>query len=123
MALVPLVNALDGAVDAPTPFAGRTFDPDRQWRFTMELLPLLGFDLQAGRQDRTSIPSPGARTPPTYGSTTRIDPTNPSPAVFRFTSAGMGYTSRASLRSTTGRPWPRLLRWASTSRSRASGRT
>ena len=80
--LVPLVDALDGAVDGPDPFTGRTFDSDRQWRFTMELLPLLGFDLEAGRQDRSIHPFTGGTHPTDVRLTTRIDPSNPSPAVF-----------------------------------------
>jgi carboxypeptidase Taq len=80
--LVPLVDTLDGVVGGPDPFAGRTFDPERQWRFTMELLPLLGFDLEAGRQDRSIHPFTGGTHPTDVRLTTRIDPANPSPAVF-----------------------------------------
>jgi len=80
--LLPLVDALDSAVDGPDPFTGRTFDNDRQWRFTLELLPLLGFDLEAGRQDRSIHPFTGGTHPTDVRLTTRIDPANPSPAVF-----------------------------------------
>ncbi|HSP20407.1 MAG TPA: carboxypeptidase M32, partial [Myxococcaceae bacterium] len=48
VALVPLVDALDGALAGPEVFDGRPFDADRQWGFTLELLELLGFDLHAG---------------------------------------------------------------------------
>jgi carboxypeptidase Taq len=81
-ALVPLVNALDGALDGPEVFDGRTFDPEQQWRFTLELLDLLGFDLEAGRQDRSIHPFTGGTHPTDVRLTTRIDPRNPSPAVF-----------------------------------------
>jgi carboxypeptidase Taq len=80
--LVPLVDALDGAVDEPDPFAGRSFDPQAQWRFTVELLGLLGFDLEAGRQDRSIHPFTGGTHPTDVRLTTRIDPANPCPAVF-----------------------------------------
>jgi len=80
--LVPLVEALDGAVRGPAVFDGRSFDPDQQWRFTLQLLKLLGFDLDAGRQDRSIHPFTGGTHPTDVRLTTRIDPKNPSPAVF-----------------------------------------
>ncbi|HEY1334305.1 MAG TPA: carboxypeptidase M32, partial [Myxococcaceae bacterium] len=51
--LVPLVEGLAGTVRGSTVFDGRPFDPDRPWRFTLQLLQILGFDLEAGRQDRS----------------------------------------------------------------------
>jgi len=81
-ALVPLADALDGAVSGPQIFDGRAFDPDQQWRFTLKLLELLGFDLQAGRQDRSVHPFTGGTHPTDVRLTTRIDPRDPSPAVF-----------------------------------------
>jgi carboxypeptidase Taq len=81
-ALVPLVDALDGAVGGPEIFDGRLFDPEQQWRFTLQLLELLGFDLGAGRQDRSVHPFTGGTHPTDVRLTTRIDPRNPSPAVF-----------------------------------------
>ncbi len=81
-ALVPLVDALDGSIGGPDPFDGRVFEPEAQWRFTLELLPLLGFDLEAGRQDRSIHPFTGGTHPTDVRLTTRIDPRNPSPAVF-----------------------------------------
>jgi len=80
--LVPLVEALDGAVRGPAVFDGRSFDPEQQWRFTLQLLKLLGFDLDAGRQDRSIHPFTGGTHPTDVRLTTRIDPRNPSPAVF-----------------------------------------
>ena len=61
---------------------GRPFDRTQQWRFTLELLELLGFDLKAGRQDRSIHPFTGGTHPHDVRLTTRIDPRNPSPAVF-----------------------------------------
>jgi len=81
-ALVPLVDALDGAMTGPELFDGRPFDPEQQWRFTLQLLELLGFDLNAGRQDRSIHPFTGGTHPTDVRLTTRIDPRNPSPAVF-----------------------------------------
>ncbi len=81
-ALVPLVDALDGALEGPEVFDGRLFDPEQQWQFTMQLLELLGFDLHAGRQDRSIHPFTGGTHPTDVRLTTRIDPRNPSPALF-----------------------------------------
>ncbi|HET6982377.1 MAG TPA: carboxypeptidase M32, partial [Myxococcaceae bacterium] len=81
-ALVPLVNALDGVVGGSAVLEGREFDTERQWRFTLQLLQLLGFDLQAGRQDRSIHPFTGGTHPTDVRLTTRIDARNPSPAVF-----------------------------------------
>jgi len=80
--LVPLVDALDGSVQGPEIFDGRLFDPERQWHFTLQLLHLLGFDLQAGRQDRSIHPFTGGTHPTDVRLTTRIDARNPSPALF-----------------------------------------
>jgi carboxypeptidase Taq len=80
--LVPLVERLDGTLDGADPFAGQTFDPEVQWRFTVELLGLLGFDLQAGRQDRSIHPFTGGTHPTDVRLTTRIDAANPCPALF-----------------------------------------
>jgi len=82
VALVPLVDALDGALAGPELFDGRPFHADRQWSFTLELLGLLGFDLHAGRQDRSIHPFTGGTHPTDVRLTTRIDPANPSPALF-----------------------------------------
>ena len=80
--LVPLVDVLDGTLDGPDPFAGKTFDPEQQWRFTLDLLGLLGFDLHAGRQDRSIHPFTGGTHPTDVRLTTRLDPRNPSSALF-----------------------------------------
>ena len=40
----------------PAAFEGRLFPDARQWDFTMRLLSDLGFDLSAGRQDRSAHP-------------------------------------------------------------------
>jgi carboxypeptidase Taq len=80
--LRPLIEALDGAFEGPDPFAGKTFDPEQQWQFTLQLLELLGFDLRAGRQDRSIHPFTGGTHPTDVRLTTRIDPRNPSSALF-----------------------------------------
>jgi len=82
LSLVPLVDVLDGAIRAPDLFDGRPYDPEQQWQFTLTLFPLLGFDLQAGRQDRSIHPFTGGTHPTDVRLTTRIDARNPSPAVF-----------------------------------------
>ena len=55
--LIPLVAALQAA---PGPrgdvLQGRRFDPEAQWRLSLRLLADMGFDLEAGRQDRSIHP-------------------------------------------------------------------
>ncbi|MBI3180653.1 MAG: carboxypeptidase M32 [Myxococcales bacterium] len=84
--LVPMVQAL---CDAPEPhpmasqvFEGKTFNGDRQWRFTQRLLEEMGFDLEAGRQDRSVHPFTGGTHPRDVRLTVRIDEANPMTALF-----------------------------------------
>src|SRR5512133_2071390 len=70
--LDPVVRALE---DAPRPddaFLRGTFPADGQWRFTLELLALLGFDPAAGRQDRSVHPFSLGLDPSDVRLTTRI---------------------------------------------------
>lgn len=80
--LVPLVQALCERTPPRDPFAGKVFDPDRQWRFTLKLLADMGFDLEAGRQDRSIHPFTGGTHPRDVRLTTRIDERTPLPALF-----------------------------------------
>ncbi|HEY3448811.1 MAG TPA: carboxypeptidase M32 [Myxococcales bacterium] len=81
--LVPLVQAIvDSGRRPKDPLAGRAFDPARQWDFTMRLLKDLGFDLEAGRQDRSTHPfTGGAGHPLDVRLTTRLEPTLPLSGV------------------------------------------
>ena len=81
-ALQPMVAELSARPPPADVFRGKTFDPEAQWRFTVELLPALGFDLQAGRQDRSVHPFTGGTHPFDVRLTTRINPSTPLPAIF-----------------------------------------
>ena len=63
-------------------FEGRLFPDDRQWDFTMRLLADLGFDLTAGRQDRSAHPFTQSVALRDVRLTTRIDERHPLAAVF-----------------------------------------
>ncbi len=80
--LVPLVAAIDAQPKPPALFAGKTFDPEAQWAFTMELLPAMGFDLEAGRQDRSTHPFTGGTHLTDVRLTTRLFPELPLSSVF-----------------------------------------
>jgi len=54
--LTPLLGAISERPRPADPFSGRRFDPARQWSFTLEVLGAIGFDLEAGRQDRAAHP-------------------------------------------------------------------
>jgi carboxypeptidase Taq len=80
--LIPLVEALVGWPPGPDVFAGLRFPADAQWRFTVELLSTLGFDLEAGRQDKSVHPFTGGTHPTDVRLTTRISEENLAAAVF-----------------------------------------
>lgn len=80
--LAPMVQALDARPKPPSLFQGQTFDADAQWGFSMELLPALGFDLEAGRQDKSVHPFTGGTHPYDVRLTTRLFPNTPLPAIF-----------------------------------------
>jgi carboxypeptidase Taq len=80
--LVPLVEALAGWPPGPDVLAGLRFPADAQWRFTVELLGKLGFDLEAGRQDKSVHPFTGGTHPTDVRLTTRISEDNLSAALF-----------------------------------------
>src|SRR5271166_958451 len=80
--LVPLVEALAGWPPGPDVLSGLRFPADIQWRFTVELLGRLGFDLEAGRQDKAVHPFTGGTHPTDVRLTTRISEENLSAALF-----------------------------------------
>jgi carboxypeptidase Taq len=80
--LVPMVQALAGWPPGNDVLAGLRFPAEAQWRFTMELLGRLGFDLDAGRQDRSVHPFTGGTHPTDVRLTTRISEDNLAAAVF-----------------------------------------
>ncbi len=80
--LVPLVARLTDAPAPRGPFDGRTLDPDGQWRLTIELLAAMGFDQEAGRQDRSIHPFSIGMDPGDVRITTKIVPELPFSAIF-----------------------------------------
>ncbi len=80
--LVPIVQRLTERTASPDVLAERSFDPDRQWAFTLRLLEGMGFDLQAGRQDRSIHPFTGGTHPRDVRLTTRVDMRNLLGTVF-----------------------------------------
>jgi carboxypeptidase Taq len=80
--LVPLVATLSAQPAPKDVFAGKHFDVEAQWRFSLELLQAMGFDLEAGRQDRSVHPFTGGTHPTDVRLTTRLDATQPMSALF-----------------------------------------
>jgi carboxypeptidase Taq len=80
--LVPLVQAIDGKPQPKRVFEGKTFDIEKQWRFTLTLLDAMGFDSDAGRQDRSTHPFTGGTGPTDVRLTTRLFPGLPLSSVF-----------------------------------------
>ncbi len=80
--LVPIVTKLDAVPKPKSIFAGKTFDVDAQWRFTMQLLPAMGFDLDAGRQDKSVHPFTSNTHLTDVRLTTRLSPELPFSALF-----------------------------------------
>lgn len=80
--LVRLVGILGSLPRPRDVVAGRTYDVDAQWRFTLQLLEAVGFDLEAGRQDRSIHPFTGGTHPLDVRLTTRLLPEAPLSAVF-----------------------------------------
>lgn len=80
--LVPLVEALDALPPPKDVCAGKTFPEEAQWPLTVELLGLLGFDLAAGRQDKSVHPFTGGTHPTDVRLTTRLQQDTPLPGLF-----------------------------------------
>lgn len=80
--LVPLVKAIDARPPPRRIFEGKTFDSEAQWKFTMHLLEAMGFDLEAGRQDRSTHPFTGGTGMRDVRLTTRVFPQLPLSSVF-----------------------------------------
>jgi carboxypeptidase Taq len=80
--LVPMVQKIDAVKKGPSALAGKTFDVEKQWAFTVTLLQAMGFDLEAGRQDRSVHPFTGGTHQTDVRLTTRLFPETPFPAIF-----------------------------------------
>ena len=80
--LVPLVHAIDALPPPRDITAGKVWPEDAQWPLTVELLGMLGFDLQSGRQDKSVHPFTGGTAPSDVRLTTRLFQDTPLPALF-----------------------------------------
>ena len=80
--LAPLVERLAARPPPPDPFAGRRFDSEQQWQLTLEVLGAMGFDLEAGRQDRSIHPFTLGVDPRDVRLTTRLLEDAPLSALF-----------------------------------------
>jgi carboxypeptidase Taq len=80
--LVPIVEKLDALAPPRSVLAGKTFDIEQQWAFTMQLLPAMGFDLEAGRQDRSVHPFTSNTHQLDVRLTTRLSAELPFSALF-----------------------------------------
>jgi carboxypeptidase Taq len=80
--LVPMVETITARAPPTDIFEGRTFDAEAQWKFTFQLLEAMGFDLEAGRQDKSVHPFTGGTHPRDVRLTTRIYDATPLPAIF-----------------------------------------
>ncbi|MGN6493587.1 MAG: carboxypeptidase M32 [Agriterribacter sp.] len=73
---VPLKVLLDKIVNKPAPATGflhQPFDKDAQWKFGLEILKLMGYDFEAGRQDISEHPFTTNFSAQDVRVTTRID--------------------------------------------------
>jgi carboxypeptidase Taq len=66
----------------PAPFEGRLFPDQQQWDLTIRLLGDLGYDMTAGRQDRSAHPFTETIALGDVRVTTRIDERHPLSAVY-----------------------------------------
>lgn len=80
--LTPLVQALEAAPAPKDVLAGKRFDTGRLWDFSLELLGAMGFDLEAGRQDRSTHPFTSGGHPWDVRLTTRVYADNPLSTLF-----------------------------------------
>ena len=80
--LVPAIQTICDGAPPRADFLAGNFDPDRQWQFTLELLAAMGFDLNAGRQDRSVHPFTTSFDPDDVRITTRIFEKLPLSSVF-----------------------------------------
>ncbi|BDG03659.1 carboxypeptidase M32 [Anaeromyxobacter oryzae] len=80
--LVPLVEKVTARPPPDDAFLRGRFDPEQQWQFTLELLDAVGFDREAGRQDRSIHPFSLGLDPGDVRVTTRIFEDLPLSAIF-----------------------------------------
>lgn len=74
--LVPFVKKLMAQTQNEESFMYQSFDENKQWDFGIELLEKMGYDFEAGRQDRSAHPFSIHFSPLDARVTTRIDENN-----------------------------------------------
>ena len=103
--LVPLVKAIAHAEKRPDAgFVKKSkWSVDKQWKFSMTLLEAIGFDLEAGRQDRSAHPFSSGANIWDVRLTNRFDEADPLQLHLQraCTRAATASTSRASTRRCT----------------------
>ena len=115
---------LDAAPLPPAPFVGRTFPDEDQMRFSLRMLPDLGFDFNAGRLDRSAHPFSTAIALGDVRITTRMYDTDPFPSVMgTIHEAGHAMYEQGMDPAYEDLPVAARPRWACTSPSRGCGRT
>ncbi len=124
--LAPLVERCVAAPPPDDAFLRGRFDLEAQWAFTMELLPRLGFDLDAGRQDRSAHPFSTGMDPGDVRITTRLFEDLPLSSVFstlheaghgmyeqglpaRWRRSVLGQGASAGLHESQSRLWENLV--------------
>lgn len=124
--LSPLVDRLCAAPPPDDAFLRGRFDVEAQWAFTMELLPAVGFDLAAGRQDRSAHPFSTGMDPGDVRITTRLFEALPLSSVFstlheaghgmyeqglpaRWRASVLGTAPSAGLHESQSRLWENLV--------------
>ncbi|HUL59648.1 MAG TPA: carboxypeptidase M32, partial [Anaeromyxobacteraceae bacterium] len=80
--LVPVVDRIAAAPPPDDSFLRGRFAVEAQWAFTFELLDAMGFDREAGRQDRSVHPFTLALDPGDVRLTTRVFEDQPLSAIF-----------------------------------------
>ncbi|HET6440248.1 MAG TPA: carboxypeptidase M32 [Anaeromyxobacter sp.] len=80
--LAPLLAEVTARPPPDDSFLRGPFEDEAQWRFTLELIDLMGFDQRAGRQDRSVHPFTAGLDPGDVRVTTRIFEHLPLSSVF-----------------------------------------
>ena len=97
--LEELIGAIAAAPPRPDPpFAGRRFPDALQWDLTLRMLADIGFDFDAGRQDRSAHPFTTTIALHDIRLTTRIDEADPFSALFLDAPRGRPRALRPGLR-------------------------
>lgn len=76
--LVPLAKTIkEQGTASDAAFLKQPYNEDKQWQLGLDLLAQMGFDFEAGRQDRSEHPFTMSLSPKDVRVTTRIDVNNP----------------------------------------------